>query len=336
MIYDDSVRSAAQSAPRADARAPARARHPGRRRGAWTPIRTWRRRTPCGCTGPTRSSSRRYPYQRSGWLRRDLVQRIRDFAGVPVEHVVVLLTEEPFKHTLVVANQTVTGRALIEALERRSTESPHRFTVICPQDGAENEATEAAQERLDETLRSCGRRARGGGLRHPPGPADLIVNTHQFDPADEIVISTLPSYGSNWLRGDLINRARRATGLPVEHVTSEPESVSVARYGRDGLRWNPRPSPTAPTPTVPRRPTAAPGSTRSYSGCCCSSSPRRCCSGRSSRPCSSSAWFRTPRSRRIRSTSRSPSRPSTPRSWSRRAGRCTTPCTRSSRATASG
>jgi hypothetical protein len=174
-----------------------------------------------------------YPYQRSGWLRRDLVQRIRDFAGVPVEHVVVLPTEEPFKHTLVVANQTVTGRALIDALERRSTESPHRFTVICPQDGAENEATAAAQERLDETLRVL--RQAGlqvvGYVTHPD-PLTSIVNTHQFDHADEIVISTLPSYGSNWLRGDLINRARRATGLPVEHVTSEPESVSLHAAAR--------------------------------------------------------------------------------------------------------
>ena len=38
---------------------------------------------------PTRSSSRRYPYPRSGWLRRDLVERIRECAELPVEHVVV-------------------------------------------------------------------------------------------------------------------------------------------------------------------------------------------------------------------------------------------------------
>jgi hypothetical protein len=30
-----------------------------------------------------------YPEQRSGWLRRDLVGRLRADAGVPVEHVVV-------------------------------------------------------------------------------------------------------------------------------------------------------------------------------------------------------------------------------------------------------
>ena len=30
-----------------------------------------------------------FPGQRSGWLRRDLVERLRKDAGVPVEHVVV-------------------------------------------------------------------------------------------------------------------------------------------------------------------------------------------------------------------------------------------------------
>jgi hypothetical protein len=30
-----------------------------------------------------------YPGERSGWLRRDLVGRLRSDAGVPVEHVIV-------------------------------------------------------------------------------------------------------------------------------------------------------------------------------------------------------------------------------------------------------
>src|SRR5215212_6978813 len=68
------------------------------------------------------------PYARSGWLRRDLVGRIRAYAKVPVEHVIVDLNEEPTRHALVVANQTVGGRHLIETLERRANESPHRFT----------------------------------------------------------------------------------------------------------------------------------------------------------------------------------------------------------------
>jgi hypothetical protein len=173
------------------------------------------------------------PYPRSGFLRRDLIGRIRNFAKIPVEHVEVDLTDEPFKHALVVANKTIGGRPLIDELERRSTEAPHRFTVIAPQDGADAEATKAAQERLDQTLREL--RQAGldvtGYVTHPD-PLTAIVNAHQFDRADEIVISTLPSYSSNWLRGDLPNRARRATGVPVEHVTSDvPTPVELTPSG---------------------------------------------------------------------------------------------------------
>jgi hypothetical protein len=65
-----------------------------------------------------------------------------------------------------------------------------------------------------------------GYVTHPD-PLTSIENSQQYDHADEIVISTLPTYGSNWLRGDLINRARRATGVPVAHITSEPQESRV-------------------------------------------------------------------------------------------------------------
>lgn len=167
-----------------------------------------------------------HPYPRSGWLRRDLVQRIRDWAKVPVEHVVVDLTEEPVEHTIVAANQTIGGRSLIETLERRSTTSPHRFTVICPQDSGDPEAAAAAKERLQQTLYQL----RGAGLvvvgyvSHPD-PLTAIQNAHQADPADEIVISTLSGAKSKWLRGDLINRVRKATGVSVEHVIGDSDGA---------------------------------------------------------------------------------------------------------------
>jgi hypothetical protein len=162
------------------------------------------------------------PYARSGWLRRDLVGRIRGYAQIPVEHVIVNLNEEPTRHALVVANQTVGGRKLIETLKRRSSESPHRFTVICPQEGAADNAVEAAEGRLHHTLRKLEIEGLDvtGYVTHPD-PLTSIMNAVEHDPPNEIIISTLPTYKSRWLRGDLIGRARRATGLPVEHVMSE-------------------------------------------------------------------------------------------------------------------
>ena len=167
------------------------------------------------------------PYPRSGWLRRDLVGRIRSYAGVPVEHVIVDLNEEPTRHALVVANQTVGGSRLIDTLERRASESPHRFTVICPQDGAGDGAVEAAEDRLAHTLRVLARAGLDvtGYVTHPD-PLTSILNAVDHDPPNEIIISTLPEYKSRWLRGDLIGRTRRATGLPVEHVVGEAETAT--------------------------------------------------------------------------------------------------------------
>jgi hypothetical protein len=167
------------------------------------------------------------PYARSGWLRRDLVARIASYTKIPVEHVIVDLNEEPVRHGLVVANQTVGGSKLIDTLERLASASPHRFTVICPQDGADDEAAEQADKRLAETLKVL--RQAGldvTGYVTQPDPLTSIMNAHQLDPANEIIISTLPSSKSRWLRGDLIPRTRRATGLPVEHVIGAPEIES--------------------------------------------------------------------------------------------------------------
>ena len=62
-----------------------------------------------------------YPYPRSGVLRRDLIERIENWSGLPVQHVLVDLREEPMRHVLVVASQTVGGPELIQSLERRAT-----------------------------------------------------------------------------------------------------------------------------------------------------------------------------------------------------------------------
>jgi len=165
-----------------------------------------------------------YPYPRAGVLRRDLVERIEKWSGLPVEHVVVDLREEPVRNVLVVASQTVGGRNLIETLERRSTSSPHRFTVILPPTGPDDDT---AQERLDDTiaeLRQAGLVV--SGYVAEPDPFNSVLNALGHHPADEIVVSTLPSNKSRWLRGDLIDRLRKATARPVEHVVSDPAADS--------------------------------------------------------------------------------------------------------------
>jgi hypothetical protein len=163
------------------------------------------------------------PYPRSGFLRRDLVERIEHSFGLPVEHVVIDLQEEPVKHALVVANETVSERPLIEALEKRASESPHRFTIISPQGGKSREAAATAKERLDRTveeLRRAGLQVAGQIM--DTDPLTSVQNAIQYHPADEIIVSTFKGQRSRWQRIDLVERVRRATGRQVEHIAVEP------------------------------------------------------------------------------------------------------------------
>jgi hypothetical protein len=167
-----------------------------------------------------------HPETRSGWLRQGLVDRVAQATRRPVEHVVVDLEREgeDATSTLVVANQTVGGRPLIELLKRKAEEAPHRFIVICPQAGSAE--GEAAYKRLAQTLDELDEAGLPaiGQVVHPD-PFTAIQNALQFYAPDEIVISTLPEARSGWLRSDLIGRVRAVTTRPVEHVVVEQSEV---------------------------------------------------------------------------------------------------------------
>jgi hypothetical protein len=47
------------------------------------------------------------------------------------------------------------------------------------------------------------------------------MNAIQYFRVDDIVISTFAETKSGWLRGDLIDRVRNATGKNVEHVVHQ-------------------------------------------------------------------------------------------------------------------
>jgi hypothetical protein len=132
------------------------------------------------------------------------------------------------RHILVVANETVAGRTLLDAVRKRAAEGPIRVTVVCPQNAPragfvvyQDERRSAAERRLRRTLdllHEAGIAARGAVV--DPDPLQAIKDAlHEYRP-DEIIISTHPeSLGSSWLRGNLIDRARKAAGdVPVEHV----------------------------------------------------------------------------------------------------------------------
>jgi hypothetical protein len=169
-----------------------------------------------------------YPETRSGWLRRDLVERIRQASGVPVEHVIADPDREglPFDVTLAVANRTASGDELFEALAAKAKsdakEGGRLFIVVIPREGGDGQAGRRARTRLKlvlDRLRAAGLFA--AGLVGDPDPFTAIMNTLQYFRVDDIVISTFPDTKSGWLRADLIERVRRATAKPVEHVVHE-------------------------------------------------------------------------------------------------------------------
>jgi hypothetical protein len=160
-----------------------------------------------------------HPELRSGWLRGNLVDRARKCAGpIPVAHVVVDLEAEREKaHVLVVANQTMVGEPLLEAIRVRAEQSPADFTLVAPADepGVERRL-EAALRRLDDAgLEATGHIGDGD-------PYAAVMNAVHDERVDEIIISTFPSSTSGWMRRDLVERVKGATGLPVTHVVVAP------------------------------------------------------------------------------------------------------------------
>ena len=165
-----------------------------------------------------------HPEERSAWLRRNVVDRIRSAApGVPVEHVVVdLASEGGEKNVLVVANQTVVGKPLLDRIRERAAEGPASFLIVCPQSDLEISGHPDAERRLRRTLaelRGAGIDAHGQ-IAHPD-PYAAAVHAVRDERVDEIIVSTFPKARSGWLRRDLVGRLRDATALPVEHVVVE-------------------------------------------------------------------------------------------------------------------
>ncbi|HSO99300.1 MAG TPA: hypothetical protein VLP43_10145 [Solirubrobacteraceae bacterium] len=177
-----------------------------------------------------------YPETRSGWQRRDLIERVGDATGLPITHVVNDIDSEglPFHVTLAVANRTASGDELLEALKAKAdafTQSGRRqlFILLVPQEGGDGQSTRRARTRLKLVLdRLHVRGLYAAGLVGDPDPYTAIMNTLQYFRVDDIVISTFAETKSGWLRAHLIDRVRRVSGKPVEHVVHQETTGAAA------------------------------------------------------------------------------------------------------------
>jgi hypothetical protein len=173
-----------------------------------------------------------HPTTQSGWLRRDLIERIERASGLPVEHIVVDIEQEglPFAVTLVLANKTSSGEELISRLSAKAADGkPHMFIAVVPQQDSSGSASRAARLRLAamlERLDAAG--LLSAGMIGDPDPYTAVMNALELFRVDDIVISTLPGERSGWMRSELIERVRGAAPVEVEHVVVDTQANATA------------------------------------------------------------------------------------------------------------
>ena len=66
------------------------------------------------------------------------------------------------------------------------------------------------------------------GMIGDPDPYTAVMNALQSFRVDDIVISTFAETKSGWLRADLIERVRRVSGKPVEHIVHQETANATA------------------------------------------------------------------------------------------------------------
>jgi hypothetical protein len=138
---------------------------------------------------------------------------------------------ESTARVLVVANKTAASPALLGAVRERAEKGPCEFTllvpntthglhkVVDPEDQSQSEA-EATIELAVPLLEDAAGGAPVDAMIGVPEPLAAIqdaVNLHGFD---EIIVSTLPTRVSKWLRLDLPHKVA-GLGLPVTTVTAK-------------------------------------------------------------------------------------------------------------------
>ncbi|HEV3001899.1 MAG TPA: hypothetical protein VGW75_14250 [Solirubrobacteraceae bacterium] len=146
------------------------------------------------------------------------------------------MTEQPAR-VLVVAHKTAATQALMDAVRERAARGPASFTLLVPkavhgitrvadpEDAPDDEARDLLSLALPLLEEAAGGRVEGLiGVSSPLDAIQDAVNVHGFD---EIIISTLPTRFSKWLRLDLPHKLN-GLGLPVTTVTAKERAPASA------------------------------------------------------------------------------------------------------------
>ncbi len=131
---------------------------------------------------------------------------------------------------LVVAHKTAATQPLLDAVRARAARGPATFTLLVPnpahglhkavdpEDQDAGEAQDVLELALPKLTEAAGSQVEGIiGDADPSAAIQDAINLRGFD---EVIISTLPSKVSRWLRLDLPSKVS-GLGLPVNTVTPE-------------------------------------------------------------------------------------------------------------------
>ena len=134
---------------------------------------------------------------------------------------------------LVVANRTAGSPELLQALREHASRGPTAITLLVPAtwDPAD---PHGGRETAARTLNAALHQLRAAdlaadGVVGDPDPLGAVREIWDPSRFDEVIVSTLPSAVSRWLKLDLPRRVERLTQLPVTHVrASEAPSERAA------------------------------------------------------------------------------------------------------------
>jgi hypothetical protein len=138
------------------------------------------------------------------------------------------MESSPAARVLVVAHKTAATQPLLDAVRDRAQRGQATFTllvpnathglhkVVDPEDQGGGEAKDVIERALPGLTDAAG--APVEGIVGDPDPVAAVQDAINLRGFDEVIISTLPSKLSQWLRLDLPSKVS-GMGLPVTTVT---------------------------------------------------------------------------------------------------------------------
>jgi hypothetical protein len=135
------------------------------------------------------------------------------------------------RRLLVVANRTATTPRLLDAVRSKAAERPTEVTLLVPAfatvfdpEALETRKTlELAIPLLEEATDT-----NVNGIVGDPDAFTAVRDAIEQTAYDEVIISTLPTRISRWLKRDLPRRVERL-GVPVTVVTASPAARMMAQ-----------------------------------------------------------------------------------------------------------